>query len=109
MCALALAAGCQTITAPTAPPLAPPTQLLDAARLELPQDCAVPPGRTYRMSFVVGTDGRTSGSGMITPPDGPPCLQQALTSWIATFRYAPPVQPEQVTADWMLVSARRGS
>jgi hypothetical protein len=46
---------------------------------------------------------------MITPPDGPPCLQQALASWIATFRYAPLVQPEHVTADWMLVSARRGS
>jgi hypothetical protein len=107
-CLVVLATGCQTMTGPTAP-LPPPTQLLDAARLQLPATCTVPTGQPYRMSYVVGTDGRTGGLGTVTPPDAPACLRDALKAWVASFRYAPIAQAEPVTADWMLVSARRGS
>ena len=42
-CAVILAAGCQTTTTERAAPAPPPpVQLLDAARVELPTDCAVP-------------------------------------------------------------------
>ena len=106
---LALLAGCQTppSSAPAAP--APAIQLLDAARLHLPADCTVTVGRTYRMSYTVGLDGRTGSLGAITPPDAPACLQAALASWVATFRYAPVNHAESLTTDWMLVTASRGS
>jgi hypothetical protein len=106
--ALVLVAACQTTT-PRASVPPPPVQLLDAAGFELPADCAVSAGRTYRMSYTVGADGRTGNLGAITPPDAPPCLQAALGAWVGTFRYAPPAQAESVTTDWMLVTARRGS
>ena len=65
--------------------------------------------RTYRMSYTVGTDGRTGSLGAITPPDAPACLQAALKSWVASFRYAPLAQTQPLTTDWMLVTAPRGS
>jgi hypothetical protein len=108
--ALVLAAACHTTTTtPTASVPPPPVQLLDAARFDLPADCAVSAGRTYRMSYTVGGDGRTGNLGAITPADAPACLQAALATWVGSFRYAPPAQAESVTTDWMLVTARRGS
>jgi hypothetical protein len=107
--ALALTAGCQTITGSAPPAGAPATILLEAGDLALPTDCTVPAGRPYRVSYVVGTDGRTANPDAVTPSDAPACLQQALHAWIATFRYAPVSDAERVTADWMLVTARRGS
>lgn len=108
VCAIALAAGCQA-TAPTTAVPPPPTQLLEAARFDLPADCSVTSGRTYRMSYTIGIDGRTGSLGAITPPDAPACLQAALSSWVSSFRYAPLSQAEAATTDWMLVTARRGS
>jgi len=107
--ALAVAVGCQSIVRPAQAPQPPATQLLNAARLDLPNDCAVLSGRSYRMTYTVGLDGRTSNLGAITPPDAPLCLQVALAAWVASFRYAPVAQTESLTADWMLVTARRGS
>ena len=107
--ALAVAVGCQPMVRPAQAPQPPATQLLDAARLALPTDCAVLSGRSYRMTYTVGLDGRTGNLGAITPPDAPLCLQAALAAWVASFRYAPVAQTESLTADWMLVTARRGS
>jgi hypothetical protein len=106
---VALAAGCQPMVRPAAPTPGPPARLLDAGRLELPTDCVVSAGRIYRMSYTVGTDGRTGSLGAITPPDAPACLQAALKSWVASFRYAPLAQTQPLTTDWMLVTAPRGS
>src|SRR5262247_659944 len=86
-CALALAAGCQSAP-PTAAVPAPPVQLLEAGRLDLPAGCTVTSGRSYRMSYTVGTDGRTGRLGAITPADAPTCLQAALEAWVSSFRYA---------------------
>ena len=108
-CAIGFVAGCQTTPAPAPAGPPPATRLLDAARFDLPTDCTVIAGRTYRISYTVGIDGRTGSLGAITPPDAPVCLQAALASWVATFRYAPPARAEAVTHDWMLVTARRGS
>ena len=66
-------------------------------------------GSPYRLSYVVGVDGRPGNPDAISPPDAPACLQEALRTWVATFRYAPVTEAERLTADWMLVSARRGS
>ena len=88
---------------------APPVNLLEAGHFDLPGECPVTPGRVYRMSYTVSPDGRTGSLGAITPPDAPACLQAALASWVATFRYAPVTRTETVISDWMLVTARRGS
>ena len=84
---LVLVGGCQTTT--PSPP-APAPRLLDAARFDLPEDCVVTSGRTYRMSYTIGIDGRTGSLGAITPPDAPACLQAALATWVDSFRYVPP-------------------
>jgi hypothetical protein len=107
--ALILAAACQPVVRPSAPAPEPPARLLDAGRLDLPANCAVTSGRTYRMSYTIGLDGRTGSLGAITPPDAPACLQAALAAWVASFRYASVAQAESVTTDWMLVTASRGS
>ncbi len=107
--AFILAAACQPVLRPSAPAPEPPARLLDAGRLDMPADCAVTSGRTYRMSYTIGLDGRTGSLGAITPPDAPACLQAALAAWVASFRYAPVAQAEAVTTDWMLVTAPRGS
>ena len=107
VCALGLA-GCRTAPPTPAVP-APPVNLLEAGHFDLPGECPVTPGRVYRMSYTVSPDGRTGSLGAITPPDAPACLQAALASWVATFRYAPVTRTETVISDWMLVTARRGS
>jgi hypothetical protein len=108
--ALVLVAACEPLTRPTAPAAPPPpTTLLDAGSLTLPAGCAVPAGQTYRVSYVVDVAGRAAEPDGISPPEAPACLKEALRNWVATFRYAPVTQAEQLTADWMLVTARRGS
>ena len=68
--ALALAAGCQTMETPTPPAPEPSARLLDAGRLALPTDCVVSAGRTYRMSYTVGLDGRTGPEQLHVRHDG---------------------------------------
>jgi len=109
LCVLVLAAACESLTRPTAPVAPPPTTLLDAGSLTLPVGCAVPVGQPYRMSYLVDTAGRAGKPDEISPPDAPACLKEALRNWVATFRYAPVSEAERLTADWMLVTARRGS
>ena len=108
--ALVLVAACEPLTRPAAPAAPPPTTtLLDAGSLALPADCTVPAGQAYRVSYVVDVAGRAGKPDEISPPEAPACLREALRDWVATFRYAPVSQAERLTADWMLVTARRGS
>src|SRR5688572_7578922 len=66
-CAAILAAGCQTTTSErTTPAPAPPVRLLDAGHLELPANCAVPTGQPYRLSYLVGVDGRAGNPDAIS-------------------------------------------
>jgi hypothetical protein len=102
--ALALT-GCRT-----APPVqssalpAPELQLLEAQPLALAEGCEA--SGSYFVEFTVLSDGST---GNVRAPSGPPCVQQALTAWVGTFRYAPPGQQTPAGVEWMVVTGRRGS
>jgi hypothetical protein len=100
--ALALV-GCQT---PPSTPSVPPStlQLIAAEPMQLPASCEAE--GSYFVSFTVLEDGRT---GAIRTPPGDACLAEALSAWVASFRYAPPVRPVQTGVEWILVSGKRGS
>ena len=101
--ALLLGSGCAgNRVAPEAPP--PDVQLLGAAELALPDDCAVAPGTVYRTLFEVQPDGRVSSP---VSASGIGCVQQALRDWVATFSYAPSGTATPVAFDWMAVTASR--
>jgi hypothetical protein len=99
--AVALSA-CQT--APTVAPPEPELQLLEAKPLKVAETCEVT--GSYFVEFTVLSDGRT---GNIQAPPGPACMQQALTAWVETFRYAPPGRQTPAGVEWMMVTARKGS
>jgi hypothetical protein len=61
---------------------------------------------SFFVEFTVLSDGRT---GNIQAPPGPACMQEALTAWVSTFRYAPPGQQTPAGVEWMMVTGRRGS
>lgn len=96
--------GCQTAP-PVTPskPRAPELQLLEAQPLTMAEDCEA--SGSYFVEFTVLSDGRT---GNVQAPAGPACMQQALTAWVGTFRYAPPGQQTPAGVEWMIVTGRRG-
>ncbi len=94
--------GCQS-TPPVASK-APDLQLLESKPLVVAETCEV--GGSYFVEFTVLSDGRT---GNIQAPPGPPCMQQALTAWVETFRYAPPGRQMPAGVEWMMVTGRKGS
>lgn len=94
--------GCQTT--PTGAPAAPELRLLEAKPLTVAEDCEA--SGSYFVEFTVLSDGRT---GNIQAPPGPACVQEALTAWVSTFKYAPPGQQAPAGVEWMMVTARRGS
>jgi hypothetical protein len=83
----------------------PPPQLLSAAALELPRDCAPPRGAIYRTRFVVQPDGRVVEA---ASESGDGCVQQALREWVSSFRYTPVADALPMVIDWMEVTAPRG-
>ena len=93
--------GCQTT--PTTPP-PPSLQLIDARPLAIAADCNA--SGSYFVEFTVLSDGRT---GEIQAPQGPACVQQALTAWVSTFRYASPGRETPAGVEWMMVTARKGT
>lgn len=94
-------AGCQTT--PTAPP-APALDLIRSQPLVLAEDCNA--SGSFFVEFSVLSDGRT---GNIQAPQGPACVQQALTAWVSSFRYAPPGRDTPAGMEWMLVTAAKGT
>ena len=98
--------GCQTTPTAVEPAAfpAPELKLLEAKPLEMAKDCEA--SGSYFVEFTVLSDGRT---GHIKAPPGPACMQQALTAWVSTFRYAPPGQQTPAGVEWLMVTARRGS
>jgi hypothetical protein len=97
-----LLAACQS-TPPIRPPM-PELQLLEASSLQIPRDCIV--AGSYVVSFTVTTSGRTDA---IRASDAAACVEQALTAWVESFRYAPPARVTPATIEWMMVTAKRGS
>lgn len=101
--ATAALAGCQT--APTKSPAARPSlRILQSQPLVLAENCEA--NGSFFVEFSVLSDGRTSN---ITPPQGPACVQQALTAWVSSFRYEPPGQDTPAGVEWMLVTAPKGT
>jgi len=96
--------GCQTAPTTIEPPPMPTLQLIDSQPLVMTADCT--PSGSYYVGFTVLRDGRTDN---IRAPHGPVCVQQALTSWVSSFRYLPPGQEMLVGIEWMMVAARNGT
>lgn len=94
-------AACQTAPVQQLPP-AP--RLLESATLELPADCAA--SGSFLVSFDVYENGRT---GNIQPPAVESCVQTALVSWVASFRYEPRTAKTPMSVEWLMVSAKQGS
>lgn len=96
-------AGCQTT--PTSPPAAAPAlQLVQSQPLVLAPDCNA--NGSFFVEFSVLSDGRT---GRIQAPQGPACVQQALTAWVSSFRYSPPGRDTPHGVEWMMVTASKGT
>jgi hypothetical protein len=95
-------AGCQTT--PTSPPSAPALRLIQSQPLVLAPDCEAK--GSFFVEFSVLSDGRT---GRIQAPEGPTCVQQALTAWVSSFRYSPPGSDTPAGVEWMMVTAPKGT
>jgi len=102
--AVGLLAGCQTarVTQPAIP--APALQLTSAAPVEIADGCQ--PSGSVVVDFTVQPDGTTSA---IKVPPVPECLHDALSAWVASFRYLPPRVAVPGTVEWLMVSAKKGS
>lgn len=98
--ALGLLSGCQTAPVQTIPPT---PQLLASAPLQLPDDCAA--SGSFVVQYAVQEDGKT---GSIQPPSAPACVQAALTSWVASFRYLPRLEEMPMSIEWLVVTAKQG-
>jgi len=100
--AVLVLAGCQTT--PTSPPApASELQLIRSQPLVIAPDCEA--SGSFFVEFSVLSDGRT---GKIQAPQGPACVQQALTAWISSFQYSPPGRDTQSGVEWMMVTASKG-
>lgn len=96
-----------TVTAcQTTPPRAvsAPLQLMESQALTLPDECQAT--GSVSVDFTVLRNGET---GNIKPAAAPACVQQALTAWVSSFRYAPVTVDTPASVEWLLVEARRGS
>jgi hypothetical protein len=100
--AFALLAGCSRL--PSQRAVEPDLKLLESSRLIVPRDCIA--SGSFVVSYTVATTGHTAA---IRAPDAPPCVQDALTAWIASFRYAPPSSATPAALEWMMVTAKRGT
>lgn len=96
-------AACQSVPEKTTAPPAT-LQLIRAAPLSLPATCVA--DTSIVVDFTVLESGQTDE---IRPAGGPECLQQALTAWVASFRYAPVNARTPHSVEWLLVEARKGS
>ena len=98
----AVLAACQS-PAPRA--TAPPAlELIGSAPLNLPQSCSA--SGTVVVDFTVLENGKTD---RIQPAAAPTCVQEALTAWVASFRYAPLANDTRTSVEWLLVEAKKGS
>ncbi|HEY6644237.1 hypothetical protein [Povalibacter sp.] len=87
---------------PEVPPS--PLRLLESRALELPDSCQ--PQGSVVVDFIVLASGQTDA---IRPAAAPECVQQALTAWVASFRYSPIGATFPATVEWLLVEAKKGS
>jgi hypothetical protein len=77
-------------------------QLLSSQPLQLAAGCET--SSSVVVDFVIDASGST---GDISVPAAPPCLQQALRTWVASFKYAPLPTSTPSSVEWLLVTAPR--
>nr|WP_298724111.1 hypothetical protein [uncultured Steroidobacter sp.] len=94
--------GCQTT--PTTLPSPPSLRLVDSRPLTFAENCEA--SGSYFVEFTVLSNGST---GDIQAPNGPACVQDALTAWVSSFRYDAPGQEIPSGVEWLMVTARKGS
>jgi hypothetical protein len=99
---LMLLAGCSSL--PSQHAVEPDLKLLESSQLIVPQDCLA--SGSFVVSYTVATTGRTAA---IRAPEAPRCVQDALTAWVASFRYEPPSIATPAAMEWLMVTARRGT
>jgi hypothetical protein len=95
-------AACQSL--PSAGPPSPPLQMIRSGELALPASCEA--SGSVVVAYTVYEDGQT---GNIDVPAAPPCVQQALTQWVTSFKYSPQSAQVPATIEWLLVEGRKGS
>ena len=98
----AVISACQTSAPKVAAPI--PLELVAVGTLHVPDTCEAT--GSVIVDFTVLENGQTAG---IEPAAAPECLQQALTAWVASFRYAPVTSQTRTSVEWLMVEARRGS
>ena len=98
-----LIAACQSLPA-AGPATRAPLQMIRSGELTLPDACEA--SGSVVVAYTVYADGQT---GNIDVPAAPKCLQQALTQWVASFRYSPQITQVPATMEWLLVEAKKGS
>jgi hypothetical protein len=103
--ALMLMGGCVTRDVQEPSPPAPPLQLLDAGRFEIPRGCEPAHGAVYRTRYRVQPDGRVVDA---ASESGDGCVQDALRRWVSTYEYRPPGESTSTVIDWIAVTASRG-
>jgi hypothetical protein len=97
--ATVIVGGCAT--SPRAPAPSSP-QLLSAGQLDLPAGCEAR-GSVY-VSYTVLENGTAAN---IAPENAPACVQQAVTAWIASFRYSPQTMAVPLALEWLVVTGDR--
>lgn len=102
--ALGVVAACHAPPAVRPAPPASPLQLLGSEPLQVPATC-----RAQGSVFVAFTVERNGTTRDIQPAAAPACLQQALTAWVASFRYSPQTGQVPASIEWLQVEARKGS
>lgn len=102
--ALGVVAACHAPPEVRSAPPASPLQLLGSQPLQVPESC-----RTEGSVFVAFTVERNGTTRDIQPASAPACLQEALTAWVASFRYSPQTGQVPTAIEWLQVQARKGS
>jgi len=97
---LALLAACQA--SPPFAPAEPQLTLLSTGSLSLPTDCIA--SGAFTVTFTVAASGQASDVRAI---DAPACVDRALTAWVESFRYEPPIRATTTKIEWMMVTAKR--
>lgn len=96
-------AACQA-PGPTKPTPPARLELIRSGTLTVPDACSA--NGSVIVAFTVYEGGQT---GDIQPAAAPACLQQALTAWVASFRYSPQSARIPTSIEWLLVEAKKGS
>lgn len=103
--ALGVVAACHAPPEVRPAPPASPLQLLGSDPLRVPDTCRAE--GSFFVAFTVERNGTTRD--IQQPAAAPQCLQQALTAWVASFRYSPQTGQVPAGIEWLQVEARKGS